>query len=188
MKTLIITAHPSMSGFTKRITAAYAGAKNKKGAEVEILDLYSSENRQDFLLFENVKEIPKDPSVARMQEKIKTADELVFVFPLWWYGEPAVMKNFWDKNFSARFAYRYENGRPIGLLSGKTARVFFTSDGAWYYQWLLLQPVYMIWRFTRLGLCGIKLKSFTLFDRMRWKNEEAREKMLRKVLRLANNN
>ena len=129
--------------------------------------------------------MPEDPTVKRMQEKIVWADELVFIFPLWWYAEPAVMKNFWDKNFSARFAYRYEKGRPVGLLGGRTARVFFTSDGPWYYQWLLLQPVYMIWRFTRLGFCGIKLKSFTVFDRMRWRDEQAREKMLKKVVRLA---
>jgi len=185
MKTLIVTAHPSKFGFTHQIAKTYAEGILARSGEVEILDLYAPENRQAFLEFQNVKEIPEDPSVSRMQEKISRSDELIFVFPLWWYGEPAVMKNFWDKNFSARYAYRYVNHKPVGLLNGKTARVFFTSDGPGYYQWLLLNPVWMIWRFTRLGFCGIKLKSFKVFGSMRYQDEKNKEKMLEKVARIA---
>jgi NAD(P)H dehydrogenase (quinone) len=185
MKTLIITAHPSKAGFTHKIAAAYAEEIRKKQGEAEILDLYAQENRQDFLMFEDVRNMPDDPSVKRMQEKIVQADELVFVFPLWWYGEPAIMKNFWDKNFTPRFAYHYVDHRPVGLLKGKTARVFFTSDGPWYYQWLLLQPVKKIWRIARLRFCGIKMKSFSVFGSMRERDEKNREQLLLKVRRLA---
>lgn len=184
MKTLIITAHPSKFGFTHRIANTYAKAKKEKGAEVEILDLHKQENRQEFLIFENVREIPEDPTVKRMQEKIMQSDELIFVFPLWWYGEPAILKNFWDKNFAARWAYHYVNGKPVGLLKGKTARVFFTSDGPWYFQWLLLQPVRTIWWLTRLRFCGIKMESFTVFDVMRKRDEASKIKLLEKVYRM----
>ncbi|KKQ81441.1 MAG: NAD(P)H dehydrogenase (Quinone) [Candidatus Moranbacteria bacterium GW2011_GWD2_38_7] len=185
MKTLIITAHPSKFGFTHKIAAEYSKAAIEKGREVEILDLYSPENKQDFLIFENIKEMPFDATVERMQAKISESHELVFIFPLWWYGEPAVMKNFWDKNFAARFAYHYVNGRPVGLLNGKTARVFFTSDGAWYYQWLLLQPVRNIWWLTRLGFCGIRMKSFVVFSSMRTRDEKKRNEFLAKVYKIA---
>ncbi|EKE25063.1 MAG: NADPH dehydrogenase [uncultured bacterium] len=184
MKTLIVTAHPSKFGFTHLIAKEYQKAIEEKGGKVEILNLYDKENRQDYLIFENIKEMPFDPSVERMQNKITESDELVFIFPLWWYGEPAVMKNFWDKNFSARFAYRYIDGKPVGLLIGKTARVFFTSDGPWYYQWLLLHPVRNIWWLTRLRFCGIKMKSFVLFSSMRTRDEQSRLKFLKKVYKL----
>ena len=185
MKSLIITAHPSKFGFTHKIAAAYGAAKIENGDQSEILDLYANENRQDFLIFEDIKRMSQDPTVERMQNKIAAADELVFIFPLWWYGEPAVMKNFWDKNFTARWAYHYVKGKPVGLLNGKTARVFFTSDGPWYYQWFLLQPVRNIWWLTRLRFCGIKMKSFTVFGSMRKQQENARKKMLEKVSRIA---
>ena len=181
MKTLIITAHPSKSGFTHRIAQQYGKAASEKGSIVEILDLYAKENRQDFLQFEDIKEMPIDPSVERMQKKIAESDELVFVFPLWWYGEPAIMKNFWDKNFAARFAYHYVDGKPVGLLSGKAARVFFTSDGPWYYPWLLLQPVRTIWWLARFRFCAIKMKSFILFSSMRTRDEQSRLAFLEKV-------
>lgn len=184
MKTLIITAHPSKFGFTHKIAEQYKKASVEKGNEVEILDLYTPENKQDYLVFENIKEVPEDPSVERMQAKISESAELVFVFPLWWYGEPAVMKNFWDKNFSARFAYRYVDGKPIGLLNGKTARVFLTSDGPWYFQWLLLQPVRNIWWLTRLRFCGIKMKSFVVFSSMRTSGDNKRSMYLEKVYSL----
>ena len=184
MKTLIITAHPSKLGFTHRIASEYEKVKKEQGVEVEILDLYQDKNRQEYLTFENVRKIPEDPSVKRMQEKISASDELVFVFPLWWYGEPAVMKNFWDKNFAAQYAYRYEGNKPKGLLKHKTARVFFTSDGPGYYQWLLLQPIHNIWWLTRLRFCGIKMKSFTVFGVMRKRDEKSRLKLLRRVRRI----
>ena len=74
MKTLIITAHPSEHGFTHRIAQKYAKAASEKGSEVEILDLYAKENQQDFLRFEDIKKMPADPSVERMQKKISASD------------------------------------------------------------------------------------------------------------------
>jgi NAD(P)H dehydrogenase (quinone) len=185
MKTLIIKAHPSKNGFTHRIAQAYEESSLEMGREIEIIDLYSSENRQEYLIFENIKEMPVDQTVERMQEKIIWADELVFIFPLWWYGEPAILKNFWDKNFSARFAYRYIDGKPVGLLSGRSAKVFFTSDGPGYYQWFLFQPLRNIWWLTRLRFCGIKLKKFVVFGSMRNRDEKNRLKLLEKVRKIA---
>ena len=95
------------------------------------------------------------------------------------------MKNFWDKNFEARYAYRYIDGRPVGLLKGKSARVFFTSDGPWYYQWLLLNPVKNIWWLARLRFCGIRLKTFKVLGSMHWLDEKSREKFLKKVHAIA---
>jgi NAD(P)H dehydrogenase (quinone) len=180
MKTLIILAHPSKFGFARRIAQEYA-----KGVEVDFLDLYLDENRQEFLNFEDIKKMPLDPTVTRMQEKITSADELVFAFPIWWFAEPAILKNFLDKNMTARFAYHYVNEKPVGLLGGKTARVFITSDGPKIIHWLILNPIKIIWWLARLRFCGIKLKSFMLFDNMRKRSEENKVEQLKKVFEIA---
>lgn len=185
MKTLIITAHPSKFGFTQRIAEQYAKGATERGSQVEILDLYASENKQNFLMFEDIKQMPIDPTVEKMQEKITENDELVFVFPIWWYGEPAIMKNFLDKNFSARFAYHYVDGKPVGLLTGKTARVFVTADGPKIFHLLLGMPIRNVWWLARLRFCAVKMKSFTYFDKMREKDEENRKKMLERVYEIA---
>jgi putative NADPH-quinone reductase len=185
MKVLIITAHPSSLGFTHRISKEYSKAMIGKGNEVEILDLYKEENKQDFLFFENVREMQIDPSVQRMQEKIKNTDEFVFIFPLWWNAEPAILKNFFDKNFSAHFAYQYIDGKPVGLLGGKSARIFMTSDGPKFLQLLMLNPLKKIWCLARLRFCGIKIKSYVVFDKMLKRDEENRKELLKEVEKIA---
>lgn len=184
-KTLLIVAHPSPQGFSHRIAKACAQALLARAREVEVLDLYAPENRQDFLSFENVKNIPKDPSVTFMQQKIAESRELVFIFPVWWYAEPAILKNFWDKNFAAGFAYRYE-GRilPEGLLKGKSVRIFATMDGPGFYHKILFGPIRMTWWIPRIKFCGMKLESFTLFDKMRLRDEKYRQEMLSRAVRL----
>lgn len=182
---LIILAHPSGRGFSRRIAMAYQEAAKEAGHETELLDLYAPENRQDFLSFENIREMPADPSVERMQEKISWADELAFAFPVWWNAEPAILKNFFDRNFAARYAYRYVDGKPVGLLKGKTARIFMTCDSPKYYQWLMLNPLKHIWWLARLRFCGIRLESYSVADRMFRRTDEEKEEFLGTVRRLA---
>jgi putative NADPH-quinone reductase len=42
-----------------------------------------------------------DSKISWMQEQITWADELVFVYPIWRYDAPAVLKNWFDVNMSA---------------------------------------------------------------------------------------
>jgi NAD(P)H dehydrogenase (quinone) len=112
MKKLIVTANPSSQGFTHKITNELVRLSNEHGDITEVLDLYKTELRQDFLVYENKKEIGKDSVTKSIQEKIAWADELIFIFPIWWSDVPAIMKNFLDCNFTAGFAYKYDtNGK-----------------------------------------------------------------------------
>ncbi len=165
MNKLIITAHPSSQGFTHKIAEKLANLSEKQGQKVEILDLYKTDLKQDFLAFENIKEMGKDEVTKAMQAKITWADELVFVFPIWWGDTPAIMKNFIDCNFGAGFAFKFVDGKSIGLLPGKTARIIATSGApSFLYTWVL--HVQLMWNLNRIKFCGIKQKSFTVFGNM----------------------
>jgi putative NADPH-quinone reductase len=49
---------------------------------------------------------------------------------------PALLQVFWMYNFT-RFAYKYINGRPHGLLTGKTAEIIVSTGGPKiFYSWL----------------------------------------------------
>lgn len=188
MKILIITAHPSESGFTHKIADSYKKAlenNEHNGNEVEILDLYDTKIRQDFLNFENKKNIEVTSEIQFIQNKIKNADELVFVFPIWWADAPAIVKNFIDTNFNVGFAFKYTEKGPIGLLNGKTAKIFATCDGPGFYYKFPIIPLKLIWGKARLGFCGIKLQKFVIFDKMRIRTDEEKEKMLKKVTEIA---
>lgn len=202
-RVLVITAHPSSKGLTHRIAEAYKRGAESVGTEVEILDLYKAEEqgmKQGFLKYENIRETPTDEVKTIMQQKIAAADELVFVHPLWWMGPPAILKNWIDVNFSARFAFRYEarkgfwgtligffagwlvgEGKRVGMLKGKTACVFITCDGSFWLYFMMALPFWSIWHFATLYYCGIKMRSFRVMDRKTFRPEADWEIFLKKV-------
>jgi NAD(P)H dehydrogenase (quinone) len=163
MKKLIISANPSTKGFTHAIVNKMKELSEKNGDSVEVLDLYQTELRQDFLRYEEKREMAKDEVTKKIQSKITEADELVFVFPIWWGDAPAIMKNFIDCNFSAGYAFKYTpEGKSVGLLTGKSARIIATSGSPSYFYKVFLH-IQFGWNMNRIGFCGIKQKSFTVF-------------------------
>lgn len=183
MKTLIITAHPSSTGFTHAIASVLKEEREKSGVLVEILDLYKTDLKQDFLRFENIRELPTDQIREKIQEKITEADELVFIHPVWWVSMPAIMKNFLDQNLTSRFAYRYVDGKRIGLLKGKTASVYVTCDmSIWLYA-ILGFPFVPTWVVGVLVYCGIEVENFSIFRMMGHKTPEGLAKHLKRVKR-----
>jgi NAD(P)H dehydrogenase (quinone) len=67
------------------------------------------------------------PDIQAEQEKLKLADLVIFQFPIWWFGMPAILKGWADRVLTKGFAYvsgrKYDNG----LLRGKTAMVSVTT-------------------------------------------------------------
>lgn len=183
MHSLIITAHPSPSGFTHRIAGTYASARAAAGHAAEILNLYAPEHREAFLTFLSERELKKDKHDP-YQQRIAAADELVFVFPLWWYAEPAILKNFLDAHFTPGFAYRFTKLGLTGLLKGKTARFFSTCGGpSWIYR-MMFFPYAPSFRRAIKG-CGIRITSKTIFGPRRKSDPVTEEKWLAHVRALA---
>jgi NAD(P)H dehydrogenase (quinone) len=181
-KILIITAHPSSKGFTHAIANAYHESCLKDNHEVEILDLYKAP-RQDFLVFEDKHETRADQIALRdnMQVKITNADHMVFVHPMWWGTTPAILKNWIDVNFSTGFSHKYDNGKPVKLLGGKTASVYMTCDAPAIIYKLVLSPYKTIWSIIVFGYVGIKTSKIRLFGNMKGQGAEARTKFLEQV-------
>lgn len=189
MHSLIITAHPSTQGFTHAIAQKYKETKEKNGHTVEIFNLYTTELKIGYLTYEEKTDMKKpDPIREAIQAKITAADELVFVFPVWHVNMPAILKNFFDTIFTGGFAYQYTPDTfifPKKLLKGKTARVFCTCDAFGILYWWIGNPLRMILQFGVFGWCGMKLKSYINFDRMRKRTPDDCQKMLEKVEKIA---
>ncbi len=184
MNVLIVTAHPSKKGFTHTIAAQYAHEKEARGHDVFIMDLYKKKYTQPFLTYEHSQKENKISATQRtIQERIIWADEVVFVFPIWWFGPPAILKNFLDQNFTSGFAYKYnKSGVRRELLEGRTARVFTTADGPYWVYTAFRIGAYFRWKYGVLGFCGIELLSFDTFAEMFKRTEpHLRERMLARV-------
>jgi len=187
MNTLIILAHPSQDGLSRKISETYKLEKIKKWNNVEILDLYR-EWSQEYLYFEDRAKIWPMPKTIEIQSKIKNSDEMVFIFPLWRWGMPAIMKNFIDCNFSSWFAYKYTSKWPIGLLKDKKATLIITCDAPWIFFKIFPISIKYFFKFIIFGFCGIKLNHFELIDKVRTKRKNwSIEKVLEKITKLASN-
>ncbi|KQS36803.1 NAD(P)H-dependent oxidoreductase [Pedobacter sp. Leaf194] len=128
MKYLIIFAHPdpqSLNGHLERTLFGYLG---NKGQEIVVRDLYQL-NFNPVLSVEDIqgqREGKVAEDVKLEQEFISWADHITFIYPIWWTGMPAILKGFIDRVFSYGFAYRYDQGKQKGLLTGKQTTIINT--------------------------------------------------------------
>ncbi len=163
---LIIVAHPKTDSLSFTIAKAYESAAKAAGKQVAFLDLYRDTYQQPWFTYD------KDPydrkptdTMLYYQKKISDADEIVFVFPYWWGSMPAILKNFFDWNFSMGFAAVFENGRPKGLLSDKHVKVF-TSTGTPRFLYTLTganRRLKQMFKQQIIEFCGMRLDAFEIF-------------------------
>jgi NAD(P)H dehydrogenase (quinone) len=185
MKTLIITAQPSSKGFVHQIAKQYEGSKKSMGEHVELIDLYSEEYTLPFLKFEDAKNIDKNSVRENLQEKIKNADELVFIFPLWWGDMPAILKNFIDQTFTTGFAFEYKNKKPTGLLTKKTAKIVVTFDAPKFFYFFTGFPLKNIFTKKILKFCGIKTLNFKTYGSISSASSDQKKNILKEITDLA---
>lgn len=130
-KALIIYSHPNPESFNRSVLQAVTGELESKGVEYKVKDLYEM-NWNPVLSAKEFQEmqsgvVPED--VRAEQQDVAWADTLIFIYPIWWAEQPAMMKGWLDRVFSEGFAYEVRNGDAKGLLTGKKAVVITTSGG-----------------------------------------------------------
>jgi NAD(P)H dehydrogenase (quinone) len=183
-KLLIIYAHPNHEGsngfFLKTILEKL---EKKDFSDYEVIDLYQINYdprlKSNELYSMGYKEISEENLI--FQEKIKSADKLLFIYPTWWQNMPAILKGFLDRVFTSGFAFKYILGAPIGLLKGKRAAIFTATGGPALYNKLIIrnQAIKLLSKHVLL-MAGIVSKGFTLSLANRFK-----EKHKNKITKIA---
>lgn len=130
MKNLIIYAHPNSASLNHFFKETVVESLEKSGQEVVVRDLNQINFNPVFSLDDmNGQRMGKVANdVQTEQDFITWADQLIFVYPIWWTGMPAIMKGYIDRVFSYGFAYRYDQGVQKGLLTGKKT-IIINSHG-----------------------------------------------------------
>ena len=130
MKNLIIYAHPNPASLNHFFKQTVLESLEKSEHEVVVRDL-NEINFNPVLSLEDMNgqrtgRVTDD--VQTEQDFITWADQIIFIYPIWWTGMPAIMKGYIDRVFSYGFAYRYDQGIQKGLLTGKNA-IIINSHG-----------------------------------------------------------
>src|SRR3954469_3780975 len=114
MNVLIVYAHPEPTSFTGALKDMAVKTLETAGHNVEVSDLYSENfnpvaGRHDFLTVSNPSRFHYQEEqlyasenngftyeIVREQQRVRKADMMIFVFPLWWGGLPAILKGWFD--------------------------------------------------------------------------------------------
>ena len=186
-RVLIILGHPSTDSFCGAIATCYFEAATQAGREVRIMQLGAL--NFDPVLHEGYNQIQTlEQDLLDAQADIMWAEHLVFVFPLWWGGVPALLKGFIDRTFLPGFAFKYRQGKvfPDKLLKGRTAHLLVAMDTApWYYKWVYWMPGLHQMRKHTLAFCGIKPLTTLMFGPVLTSTTTQRQRWLQQAMALA---
>lgn len=185
MKNLIVYTHLNPKSFTKAVSDKIEQVLSSRQQEVKVIDLYS-ENYNPILQYPDIafgflgEEAPLD--TAKYQALIEWADQLIFVFPLWWYQMPAVLKGFIDRTFTNGFAFEMKGEDSIGLLKNKKAHLFINAGGSEEEMQKSGLDIHLK-RILSAGLfefCGIQ-PEITIFPSVPTVSQEVREQYLKNI-------
>ncbi|NBI29278.1 NAD(P)H-dependent oxidoreductase [Chengkuizengella marina] len=187
MKTLVIFTHPNHNSlsyaFLQKVLEGIVENSNIK--EVQVLDLYQ-ERFNPLLVFNEEKrrrDMHLDPNLKKYREQIVWADQIVFVYPIWWGRPPAMLLGYIDQLFAANFAYKDGGFIPQGLLKGKSAVCVSTMKGPANYPLIFLNNTHkVLMKKALLNFVGIKKVKFFEFGNMESPNGKQAVK-LNKVYR-----
>lgn len=147
-KVLIIHAHPESQSFCSALKNTAEDFFKTKGYEVNVSDLYAMQfnpvgDKADFTKLQNPDYFKYqmeqahafqndlfEPALKQEMDKLEWCDILIFNFPIWWFGLPAILKGWVDRVFAMGLAYGAGKGvYDNGVYKNKTAFLCFTTGG-----------------------------------------------------------
>lgn len=131
MKT-IIYVHPWEGSYNHAILKNIIEDLKSKNKKFQVIDLYEDNfnpvySKEELRLYSTGEYL--DPLIKGYQNKLKNSSELIFIFPIWWFDLPAILKGFLDKVLLPKFTYLEDkegNWKPL-LTNIKKVTVVTTA-------------------------------------------------------------
>ena len=186
MNILVIYAHPYNQSFNHAIKETIVMSANSTGNLVEVRDLYALDFDPVLRAEELVNSFKGNPvlaDVAIEQNYIRWADMVVFVYPLWWAGMPAILRGYLDRVLSFGFAYTADENGTTGLLGDKQI-IMINTIGATQHDYEangMLKALETIANPGIFNFCGTAVKKYFQFCAIPSSTPEERQKILSEV-------
>lgn len=184
MRTLIVFDHPYTAAaynnqphnrsFTAALCHALMQKLEAKGEQVDLIDLHADGfdpvmSRDDLANWR--KGAPMNDQVAAYQRRVRAADRIVFMFPVWWELMPAMTKGFIDKVYAKNVLYTGAGIHMQTELDPKTKVAVVTVMGTptGIYRTVFGKPVIMALQrgtFAKTGIKNFTWKNFAGVDKL----------------------
>ncbi|MGD0516430.1 MAG: NAD(P)H-dependent oxidoreductase [Thermoguttaceae bacterium] len=157
MKIFVLLGHQKQGSFCHAIAAAAMEELKAAGHTVIYHDLYAEKFDPILPNEEILCGAKPDPVVKRHCEEIVAADGYVIVHPNWWAMPPAILKGWLDRVIRQGVAYEFTAQGVNGLLKGRKAVVFTTSNTPREDELKLFgDPLENLWKTCIFNFCGVE--------------------------------
>lgn len=113
MRCLVVYCHPVPESFCAAVRDTVVTTLEKNGHEVDLLDLYAegfnpvmpADERRGYNEMKR-----EDHPFPDHAERLEKAEALLFVYPTWWYGLPAMLKGWLDRVWTPEVTFHIPDG------------------------------------------------------------------------------
>lgn len=147
MRALVVYCHPQEGSFTAAVRDVILERLDAAGADVRLHDLYASGFQPVLTTEEWTRYLDCSTNRCLVEDEcsdVEWCDTLIFVYPTWWYGLPAMLKGWLDRVLLPDVAFimpkcEGENIRR-GLDHITRLGVFTTCGASWWLTRLIGAP------------------------------------------------
>ncbi|KQS71669.1 NAD(P)H dehydrogenase [Rhizobium sp. Leaf371] len=133
---LLIHAHPVETSYSAQLRDVARKALEEQGHEIDLLSLYDEGfdavlSREERLNYHD-EAINITPAIAPYVARVRAADAIVLVHPVWNFGLPAILKGFFDRVFVPGVAFtlaRGDKGKLVRILHNVQSVAVITTYG-----------------------------------------------------------
>lgn len=146
MKALVVYCHPKPVSYTHAVKEQVLSTLRAAEAEVRVIDLYGEQfdprlAGQELTLYADVAQ--NQSGIEAHCADLMWCDALIFVYPTWWYGLPAMLKGWLDRVMVPGVAFHMpaegEDIKPA-LTQITQLAVFTTCGASWWLTRLIGAP------------------------------------------------
>jgi putative NADPH-quinone reductase len=139
MRALVVYCHPRPESFTAAVRDTVLDRLRAAGADTRLIDLYQSGFDPRLTAQEHADY--EDPArnrapVAGHVADLQWCDTLIFVYPTWWYGLPAMLKGWLDRVLLPDVAFLMPDATHPDIRPGLThitrLGLFTTCGASWW--------------------------------------------------------
>ncbi|MGL5115906.1 MAG: NAD(P)H-dependent oxidoreductase [Beijerinckiaceae bacterium] len=189
MKVLIVYCHPLPESFAGAILRRTMAGLASAGHQTRVIDLYaegftptlSSQERIDY-------HTPglNESHVADHLAALRWCEGLVFIYPTWWYGPPAMLKGWLDRVWVPHATFEMPTpGKPIGRVLTNIrfiAAVSTLGSPWWWWKFAMGEPGRRILLRGLRVLCHVRCRTLWLaLHEMDSAGDDKRKAFLAKV-------
>jgi putative NADPH-quinone reductase len=183
---LVLHAHPVETSFSAALLRIVVERLMAGGHSVDVCDLYSEDfdprmSRAERLGYHDA---PANiESVRGYVERLRKAEALVLVFPVWNYGYPAILKGFFDRVFLPGVSFRMIDGRAKPSLHNIRKVAAVATYGGSRFRAMLVgdPPRKLVTRLLRSTVKPFAPVTYLAHYSMNLSTEQSRKKFMAKV-------